>query len=414
VTPVARRTFIASFLGWTLDSFDFLLLTFVISRVAQTFDKAVAEVAFALTLSLICRPIGALLFGWLADRFGRRTPLMIDIGFYSLVELLTAFSPNFTVFLLLRAFYGVAMGGEWGLGAALAMETMPPQRRGFFSGLLQAGYMTGYLLAALAYYAVFTFTHWDWRGLFVIGVLPALLIFFIRSSVPESPAWLAGRAQRISVAPSFLLKSFFAHWPLFIYAIAFMAALNAMSHGTQDLYATFLQKQHGFTPGITTLLSVLAAIGAICGSLWFGALSQRFGRRSSVMLCAGLALCTLPVWALSPGMALLAAGAFVMQFFVQGIWGVIPAHLNELSPSDVRGTFPGFTYQLGNLIAAGVAQFEASLAQKLPLPSGAYNYGAAMAIVTAFVLASVFVLAAIGHAVRGENRDGSFVATQSV
>ncbi|HXO17738.1 MAG TPA: MFS transporter [Candidatus Dormibacteraeota bacterium] len=407
MSPAARRTFIASFLGWTLDAFDFLLLTFVISRIATTFNRGIAEVAFAITLTLVCRPIGALLFGWLADRYGRRTPLMIDIGFYSLIELLTAFSPNFTVFLVLRALYGVAMGGEWGLGAALTMEMLPPNRRGFFSGLLQSGYMTGYLLAALVYYVVFTFTHWDWRGLFVIGALPALLILFIRSGVPESPAWLAGRAERIAVPATFLLKSLARHWPLFVYAIAFMAALNAMSHGTQDLYATFLQKQHGFSPGTTSLLSIIAALGAIGGSIVFGTLSQRWGRRTSVMLCAVLALCAIPVWAFSPGIALLALGAFVMQFFVQGVWGVIPAHLNELSPADVRGTFPGFTYQLGNLIAAGVVQLEASIAQKMPLPGGVLNYGGAMALVAALVLGSVFVLAGLGYLIRRENRNAA-------
>ncbi len=407
MSPAARRTFIASFLGWTLDAFDFLLLTFVISRIATSFNRGIAEVAFAITLTLVCRPIGALLFGWLADRYGRRTPLMIDIGFYSLIELLTAFSPNFTVFLVLRALYGVAMGGEWGLGAALTMEMLPPNRRGFFSGLLQSGYMTGYLLAALAYYVVFTFTHWDWRGLFVIGALPALLILFIRSGVPESPAWLAGRAERIAVPATFLLKSLARHWPLFVYAIAFMAALNAMSHGTQDLYATFLQKQHGFSPGTTSLLSIIAALGAIGGSIAFGTLSQRWGRRTSVMLCAVLALCAIPIWAFSPGIALLALGAFVMQFFVQGVWGVIPAHLNELSPADVRGTFPGFTYQLGNLIAAGVVQLEASIAQKMPLPGGVFNYGGAMALVAALVLGSVFVLAGLGYLIRRENRNAA-------
>lgn len=407
MSPAARRTFIASFLGWTLDAFDFLLLTFVISRIATSFNRGIAEVAFAITLTLVCRPIGALLFGWLADRYGRRTPLMIDIGFYSLIELLTAFSPNFAVFLVLRALYGVAMGGEWGLGAALTMEMLPPNRRGFFSGLLQSGYMTGYLLAALAYYVVFTFTHWDWRGLFVIGALPALLILFIRSGVPESPAWLAGRAERIAVPATFLLKSLARHWPLFVYAIAFMAALNAMSHGTQDLYATFLQKQHGFSPGTTSLLSIIAALGAIGGSIAFGTLSQRWGRRTSVMLCAVLALCAIPIWAFSPGIALLALGAFVMQFFVQGVWGVIPAHLNELSPADVRGTFPGFTYQLGNLIAAGVVQLEASIAQKMPLPGGVFNYGGAMALVAALVLGSVFVLAGLGYLIRRENRNAA-------
>jgi MFS transporter, SHS family, lactate transporter len=413
MSSAARRTFIASFLGWTLDAFDFFLLTFVISRIATTFDRRIAEVAFAITLTLMCRPIGALLFGWLADRYGRRTPLMIDIAFFSLVELLTAFSPNFTVFLVLRAFYGVAMGGEWGLGAALTMEMLPPNRRGFFSGLLQGGYMTGYLLAALAYFLVFTFTPWGWRGLFVIGALPALLILFIRSSVPESPAWLAGRAERISVPVSFLLKSFAAHWPLFVYAIAFMAALNAVSHGTQDLYATFLQKQHGFSTGTTSLLSIIAAVGAILGSITFGTLSQRWGRRASVMVSAALALFVVPLWAFSPGVALLATGAFVMQFFVQGVWGVIPAHLNELSPPDVRGTFPGFTYQFGNLIAAGVVQIEASIAQKLPLPGGVFNYGAAMALVVALVLGAVVVLAALGHFVRKENRHLALSAQSS-
>jgi SHS family lactate transporter-like MFS transporter len=267
VDSAARKTFVASFLGWTLDAFDFFLLTFVVARIATSFERSIAEVTFAITLTLMCRPLGALLFGWIADRYGRRTPLMIDIACYSLIELATAFSPNFTVFLVLRALYGVAMGGEWGLGAAMAMEALPPQRRGFFSGLLQEGYMVGYLLASLVYFLVFQFTHWDWRGLFVIGVLPSLLIFYIRKNVPESPAWLAGRAYRASFNAGFLWKSLAAHWPLFIYAVLFMAGLNAMSHGTQDLYATFLQKQRGFSTGVTSSLSIVAAFGAISGGI---------------------------------------------------------------------------------------------------------------------------------------------------
>jgi MFS transporter, SHS family, lactate transporter len=392
-----------------LDAFDFFLLTFVIARIATSFGRSIAEIAIAITLTLACRPIGALIFGWCADRYGRRTPLMVDIALYSAIELLTAFSPNFTVFLVLRALFGIAMGGEWGLGAAMAMEALPPQRRGFFSGLLQSGYMSGFLLAAVVYYLVFTFTHWDWRGLFVVGALPALLIFYIRSSVPESPVWLAGRAARIGAAPGFLLRSFASHWPLFIYAIAFMASLNGMSHGTQDLYATFLQKQHGFSPATTSSLAIVAALGAIAGSMIFGAFSQRVGRRTSVMICAALAFCAIPLWALSTKIALLAAGAFVMQLLVQGCWGVIPAHLNELSPDAVRGTFPAFTYQLGNLIASGIVQIEAALATKLPSPSGVLNYGGAMAIVAAVVLAAVLALAALGYLVRGEGRERSFL-----
>ncbi|MGB8908014.1 MAG: MFS transporter [Candidatus Cybelea sp.] len=413
MTGAVRRTFIASFLGWMLDAFDFLLLTFVITRIATTFDRTVAEVAAAITLTLACRPIGALLFGWLGDRYGRRTPLMIDIACYSVIQLLTAFSPNFTVFLVLRALYGIAMGGEWGLGAALTMESLPPERRGFIGGLLQSGYMWGFLLAAAVYYFVFTFTHWDWRSLFVIGALPALLIFYIRSGVPESPAWLAGRAQRVAIAPNFLLKSFATHWPLFVYAIAFMAALNGMSHGTQDLYATFLQKQHGFSPGTTSLLAIVGALGAIIGSTLFGAFSQRIGRRTVVMLCSAIGVLAIPLWIFSAGIAALALGVFVIQFAVQGCWGIIPSHLNELSPANVRGTFPGLTYQLGNLIAASVAQMEAVLATKIPLPSGAPNYAGAMAIVAASVLGLAFVLAAIGYLVRNENRTASFIPEAS-
>ncbi len=368
----------------------------------------------SITLTLMCRPIGALIFGWFADRFGRRTPLMIDIAFYSLIELLTAFSPNFTTFLVLRALYGIAMGGEWGLGAAMTMEALPPNRRGFYSGLLQSGYMAGYLLATVVYFGVFTFTHWDWRALFVIGVLPAGLILYIRTSVPESPVWLAGRAERIAVPAGTVIKSLLQHWPLFLYAVAFMASLNAMSHGTQDLYATFLQKQRGFSTSTTSLLSILAAVGAIAGSITFGTLSQRVGRRTSVMICAVFGACAIPLWAFSPTVALLAVGAFVIQFMIQGAWGVIPAHLNELSPAGVRGTFPGFTYQIGNLVAAGTAQFEAVLAQRMSLPGGVHNYGAAMAIVAACVFASVFVLSALGYLIRKENRTLNWAAREAV
>ena len=411
VESAARRTFIAAFLGWTLDAFDFFLLTFVIARIATSFERTVAEVAVAITLTLMCRPLGALLFGWIGDRYGRRTPLMVDIACYSLIELLTAFSPNFAAFLVLRALYGVAMGGEWGLGAAMAMEALPPKRRGLFSGMLQEGYMVGFLVAAVAYYLVFRFTHWDWRGLFVIGVLPSLLIFYIRKNVPESPVWLERRARTVALSTSWLLKSFAAHWALVLYAILFMGAFNALSHGTQDLYATFLQKQHGFSPGVTSSLAIVAAFGAIAGGIVSGALSQRFGRRATIIACAVLAACAIPLWAFSHTVALLALGAFAMQFMVQGAWGVIPAHLNELSPGEVRGTFPGFTYQLGNLLAAGVAQIEATYAQRFVLPGGAFNYGAAMAMVVVLVLACVVALTAIGYLVRREGREVAFTGS---
>jgi SHS family lactate transporter-like MFS transporter len=411
LSPAARKTFVASFLGWALDAFDFFLLTFVVTRIATDFNKTIPEVAFAITLTLMCRPLGAVIFGWFADRFGRRTPLMIDVALFSVFELATAFSPNFTVFLVLRAFYGIAMGGEWGLGAAMAMEVLPAKRRGLFSGLLQSGYMTGYLLAALAFFAVFHFApQLGWRALFVIGALPALLIFYIRANVPESPTFVAQLRTRAKDAPHAVLAAARNHWPLFIYAILFMTSLNFMSHGTQDLYATSLQTQRGFDTGATTTLSVIAAFGAIAGGVLFGTFSQRFGRRACIMIAAVLGFCAIPLWAFSPSFVLLGVGAFAMQFMVQGTWGVIPAHLNELSPADTRGTFPGFTYQIGNLISAGAAQMEAAFATgHFPLPGGGADYAKGMAIIAAICFGAVFIFAAIGFAIRAENRDASFL-----
>lgn len=409
-------------MGWTLDAFDFFLLTFVVSKIAADFNSGVVEVTGAITLTLACRPLGALIFGWIADRYGRRTPLMVDIAFYSLIELLTAFSPNFTVFLVLRALYGVAMGGEWGLGAAMAMEALPAQKRGFFSGLLQEGYMVGYLLAAAAYFIVFHFAgqfgaaHYAWRILFIVGTLPALLIFYIRSNVPESPAWLAQRrvipskAAEGRVVEGRGTNVILQHLPLFIYTVLFMAAMNFMSHGTQDLYATFLQVQHGFSTGTTSMLSIVAALGAIAGGIAFGAWSQRIGRRPALLIAAFLGVLCVPLWALSHTIVALAAGAFAIQFMVQGAWGVIPAHLNELSPGGSRGTFPGFTYQIGNLISAGAAQTEAHFATKnFPLPNGTADYGLAMSIIASIMFIAVFVFTAIGYLVKPENRDAAFI-----
>ncbi len=389
---VQRRTFIAAYLGWTLDAFDFFLVVFVVSRVATEFNESIPNVAFAITVTLALRPLGALIFGRLADRFGRRTPYMVNIFIYSVVELATAFAPNFTTFLILRAIYGVAMGGVWGVGAALALEALPTKTRGVFSGVLQQGYAVGYLLAAVAYF--FVFPHFGWRGMFVIGVLPALLVIYIWKAVPESQAWIEGKQRNLTQVN--IWTSFMKQPGLYIYAIVLMAAFNFMSHGSQDLYPTFLQKQKGFGIGTVTSLAIIANIGAIAGGIFFGGLSQHFGRRRSITLAAVLGILAIPLWVFSPNVVLLAIGAFCLQVFVQGAWGVVPVHLNELSPADVRGTFPGFTYQLGNLISAGAAQMEAAFATRFPAASGGANYAEALAIIMLIVFAAVAILAAVG------------------
>jgi len=400
LTQPQRRAFLAAFLGWTLDAFDFFLVTFVVSRIAADFAMTIPGVLAAVTITLMCRPLGALIFGMLADRYGRRGPLMISILLYSLFELLTAFSPNFAVFLILRALYGVAMGGEWGVGAALALETLPAQARGIASGIIQQGYAVGYLLAALVFGQFVELI--GWRGMFIVGVLPALLVFFVRYGVKESPTWVAGRARKLGSRDN-LFRSIAKQPWLYVYAILLMAAFNFMSHGSQDLYPTFLQKQRGFDPHLTQNIIVVMNVGAIIGGTLLGAFSQRIGRRITIMACCVLGALTIPFWTGAATPVMLAAGAFAMQFFVQGAWGVVPAHLNELSPGDVRGTFPGFTYQLGNLITAYAAQWEASYATKnLPLPPPATaNYGHAMQIIMLAVFVAVFILTAIGRERRG-------------
>ena len=408
MTAAQKKTFLASFLGWTLDAFDFFLVIVTVSYIARDFHAAVKEVAVAVTITLMLRPLGALIFGWFADKYGRRTPLMIDVALYSLLELATAFSPNLTVFIIIRALYGIAMGGEWGLGAALAMESLPAEKRGLFSGILQEGYAVGYLLAALVLAVLYV--HIGWRGMFMIGVLPALLIFYIRTSVPESPAWLAGNAQKLAAGPHPLFRSIVQRWPLFIYAIVFMAAFNYMSHGTQDLYPTFLTLQHGFSPQLVGTLTAIMNVGAIVGGIAFGWFSQRYGRRSMILVCAVLGLVLIPLWAFSHTAVMLGIGGFLMQIAVQGAWGIIPAHLNEISPGDVRGTFPGFTYQLGNLISANALQLESAFAaEKFPLPSGHPDYAKAMAWVAGAVFVAIIILTAIGYFVTPERREEAFI-----
>src|SRR6266566_2215005 len=405
-----RNTFMASFLGWTLDAFDFFLVTFVTLRIAKDFSVALPAIAFAISLTLMLRPVGALIFGILADRFGRRTPLMVDIICYSIIELLTAFSPNYIVFLLLRGLFGVAMGGEWGLGSSLAMESLPTQSRGLFSGILQQGYACGYLLAAIAYFIVFTFfPYFGWRTMFVIGVLPALLVVYIRFGVTESPVWehqqVLHRERGTNVWQG-MGNAIKRHWLLFVYLIILMTAFNSLSHGTQDLLPTFLQAQLKLGVNATSTITIIANIGAIIGGILFGYYSQNWGRRRAIIVACVLGIIMIPLWVgfiRIPGLSLLASiavGAFLLQFMVQGAWGIIPVHLNELSPTDVRGTFPGFAYQLGNLFASFIVTIEGIVAENLGSAKNP-DYALALAYFSAGAFLAVIIFTAIGREAKG-------------
>jgi SHS family lactate transporter-like MFS transporter len=359
LTPVQRNTFVACFLGWSLDAFDFFILIFCVNALAAQFQTKVSAITEAIFLTLAMRPVGALLFGWMADRFGRRPTLMVDIIAYSVFELASAFAPSLKFFLIMRALFGIAMGGEWGVGAALAFETLPAEGRGFFSGVLQEGYVVGNLLAAAVYGTLFPIV--GWRGMFVIGALPAFLVIYIRTKVDESPAWLQGRAS--PETERHVGKDITTYFWSFLFLVVLMFGFNSFSHGTQDLYPTFLEKNHLFAPQTVRTVSMIGSMGALLGGICFGTWSERIGRRRAIAIAAVLAIPMIPLWAYSHTIAMLAVGGFLMQFMVQGAWGVIPAHLNELSPPAVRGTFPGLAYQLGNLLASRNAVWQAKLVE---------------------------------------------------
>jgi SHS family lactate transporter-like MFS transporter len=390
----ARNALLAGFLGWTLDAFDYFILTFVLVQVGAEFHRSMQAMAWTIAASLLTRPVGAFIFGLMADRYGRRVPLMIDVLFYSVVEVLSGFAPNYTVFLILRLLYGIGMGGEWGVGASLAMESVPVKWRGILSGVLQEGYALGNLLAALAFWTVFP--HWGWRAMFFIGGLPALLTLFIRSRVKESEPWRANAVAKSDWRGYF--RAVAANWKRFLYLVILMAAMNFISHGTQDLYPSFLQHQLNFGTGVTAMITAISMIGAIVGGILVGLYSDRHGRRRAMIAAMVLGILFIPLWVFAPRLmhmssaadevALVAVGAFLMQFMVQGSWGVIPAHINELSPGALRGFFPGFAYQLGVLIAASSAPIEALLGKHLTLAQSMGLFAAIVFVFGAIVTAA--------------------------
>jgi len=381
----------AGFLGWTLDAFDFFLVVMCLTAIAKDFNKSVPQIALSLTVTLAFRPVGAFLFGLMADRYGRRLPLMLDLVFYSIVEVLSGLAPNFTTFLILRALFGIGMGGEWGVGASLAMEKVPPRFRGVLSGLLQEGYAVGLLLAALCY--LFVFPKYGWRPLFFIGGLPALIALFIRFGVKESQVWEASRQGDWAS----LFREIISHWRTFLYLVGLMAMMNFTSHGTQDLYPTFLEKHFGFNAHNRAALTAFTMIGAIGGGVFFGMLSDKIGRRRAIAMSLLLGVLVIPMWAYAKSVPVLWAGGFLIQFMVQGAWGVIPAHISELSADSVRGFLPGFAYQCGALIAGTAPSIQAALAKQ-----AGWGYANTMAIsaLVLFILASV--VAWLGQERHGE------------
>jgi MFS transporter, SHS family, lactate transporter len=397
--PSQRSAIWASYLGWTLDAFDFFLMVFMLTAIAREFGTDVKAVSQAVFLTLAARPIGAFVFGWLGERFGRRPVLMADIILFSIFEFASGFAPTLASLLVLRFLFGVAMGGEWGLGASLVMESIPPKLRGPVSGLLQSGYPSGYFVASLVYFLLFDAI--GWRGMFMVGIAPALLVLLIRIHVKESPVFEARRGKPY-INP---VKELVRHWKIALYLVVLMTAFNFFSHGTQDLYPTFLQKQHHFDTHTVGILAAVMNLGAIVGGISFGIWSEKIGRRRSIIIASLLALPIIPLWAFSTTPLLLGLGAFLIQVALQGAWGIIPVHLNELSPPFARSLFPGFAYQLGNLIASKNAPIQAGIAE-----ARGDNYALALALVCGISAVVIAIWTALGP----ERKNVDFTADASV
>ena len=385
-TPIdranTRNAFLAGFSAWTFDAFDFFILAYVLGQVARDFHQPIPAIALTLTASLMMRPVGAFIFGLMADRYGRRIPLMLDILFYSVMEVASGLAPTYRVFLILRLLYGVGMGGAWGVGASLALESASAESRGILSGILQEGYALGNLLAAVAFWTVFP--RWGWRPMFFIGVIPALLTLLLLMRVKESEAWKATAAQHKGWGTYF--REVAANWKRFVYLVALMAMMNFLSHGTQDLYPTFLQQGRHYNPKFTAIASVISMLGAITGGTLFGMYSDRVGRRRAMVTACIGAMLIIPLWVFSPSFGLIAVGAFLMQFMVQGAWGVVPAHINELSPDRMRGFLPGFSYQVGVLIAATAPYIEATMSRRFTYAEVMGTFAGIVMVIAIFVI----------------------------
>ena len=392
----ARYAVVGGFLGWTFDAFDFFVLVFTVSAIAKDFGRSIPAIALTITASLVTRPVGAFLFGLLADRRGRRIALMANIVFFSAMEVGSGLAHSYAVFFLLRLLYGVGMGGNWGVGASLAMESVPAKWRGFVSGLFHQGYSVGNLIAALAYYTIFP--TWGWRPMFFVGVIPAVLTLLLCLKIQEPEAWHEARTDWTTYR-----RAVFSHSRLFLYLIALMAMMNFISHGTQDMYPTFLQRERHFTVNFTSLTTAISMVGATVGSLVFGYYSDRRGRRVSMVTAVLLGVAVIPLWILAPSVPVIIMGAFLMQMMVQGAWGVIPAQLNELSPPQLRGFFPGFAYQIGVLIASSIAYIEALLAEH-------FSYATAMGSLAAVV----FLIGAAVIWAGPESKGVSFLKAEKV
>ncbi|CAF1083392.1 unnamed protein product [Adineta steineri] len=414
--------FLVGFLAWTFDAFDFFAVTLNIIPIGKSYNRTTTDITWGITITLMLRAIGAIIFGIAGDRFGRKWPFIVNIVLYALIEIGTGFCRTYGQFIGLRAVFGIAMGGIYGNCAATALEDAPIAARGLLSGLLQQGYACGYLLAAAFNVAITDHQRYGWRALFWFGGCPPLLVALWRVFLPETDAFLNVKKEREAIAnanictdptikPPSSMRLFLRtvrpalveHWPMLIYLVLMMAGFNFLSHGSQDLYPTFLSSTLQFSHSLVTITTIVANIGAIIGGMTIGYFSSFFGRRLSILVVLIIGGLLIPAYLL-PRDKTIMVGAFFQQMCVQGAWGVVPIHLMELSPGQFRSFVVGTAYQLGNLISSASSTIEAKAGQQFPKKSltpnsnneEQYDYGKVIIIFLSCVYVYLFIIIFLG------------------
>ncbi|WVR04696.1 hypothetical protein IAU60_001707 [Kwoniella sp. DSM 27419] len=423
VSPFAWMMFFSGWLAWTVDGYDFFCVSLTVESLAKQFDVNTKHITTAITLTLLFRSLGAVIFGILSDRYGRKWPLVIVMLLIMCFELGSGFCQTYKQFLAVRSLFGVTMGGVWGAASQTALENVPVPARGLLSGMMQQGYAVGYLIAAVINLTIVQYSEPHWRTIYFFGAGFSFLAAVVRACLPESEQFIIARAEAKANGMSSkettkaftreLGAMFRTNWLRWIWAVCVMTFFNFFSHGSQDLYPTYLKTTKHLSSKLASKATIISNCGAIAGGTIAGYASQYLGRRFVVLMCCFWTAAFLPLWILPSSFGGLAAGGFFVQAGVQGAWGCVPILLAEVSPPAFRALFAGLSYQLGNMASSGAAQIEATAGESLKLKgTNIPDYAAITGILLGAVIAWGIICIICGPEADGSQFEQAKTATQ--
>ncbi|KAH8692268.1 carboxylic acid transporter [Talaromyces proteolyticus] len=419
--------FLCGFLARAWDSFDNYSVSMTVTELEKAFNADNKGISWSMTITMMLRPVGAIMTGICSDRYGRKWPLVLNLSFLVFLELVSGFCNTLPQFLGVRSLYGIAMGGVFGPAAATALEDLPYDARGVLSGCFELSSAMGNLLAAGMYCALVPTTSHGWRSLYWFGAGPPMLIIALRCWLPETRCFRAMKAEREAEAAELSameqaqskssLQAFISdtakalknNWVLLLYIVFLLAAIISCAHGSSDFFPTFLKDQAQLSTIKTTVITISGQLGGFVGGVITGYASSIMGRRLTMMTACVFGGALIPAYIMPRGMAL-AASTFFQQFFIGGVLGPVPIHLLELSPQAIRTLVVGVAYQLGSLASSATPTIQAIIVQRFPLPDGKngmkrFNYGLAIAIFMGAGLALMVLFLVLGPEMSHEERE---------